>query len=98
MKLPMDRTNADGSQIKLNLRYAKNLDFSRSLVTASVDDRPIGSWRLTQAGANGKTITLTVPKNMPLANAVTIRIAVDLALPGTTTTTNDQTPSATIKQ
>ena len=38
VKLPMDRTNADGSQIKLNLRYAKNLDFSRSLVTASVDD------------------------------------------------------------
>lgn len=96
VKLPMDRTNADGSQINLNLRYAKNLDFSRSLVTASVDDRPIGSWRLTQAGANGKTITLTVPKNMPLANAVTIRIAVDLALPGTTTTTNDQTPWATI--
>lgn len=96
VQLPMDQTNTAGSQVRLRLRYAQNLDFDRSLVTVYINNTPIGSQRLTKAGANGTNITLAVPANLAVGSAISVRVAFDLALPGSTASNNDQTPWAAI--
>lgn len=80
--LPIDRTNADGSTINLDLQYAHNLDFKRSLVTVYVNNSPIGSRRLSAKQADQAKLTFKLPTDKALGNTFVIRIAFDLELPG----------------
>lgn len=76
--LPANRSVAEASKLSLQFRYAKNLDFDRSLVTVLVNDKPIGSKKLTEALADGDSLNLTIPKNMNLSGNFTITAAFDL--------------------
>nr|WP_217597356.1 cellulose biosynthesis cyclic di-GMP-binding regulatory protein BcsB [Cohnella sp. GbtcB17] len=78
--LPANRSVAEASKLGLHFRYAKNLDFDRSLVTVLVNGKPIGSKKLTEALADGDSLNLTIPKNMNLSGNFTITAAFDLEL------------------
>ncbi|MFD1671498.1 cellulose biosynthesis cyclic di-GMP-binding regulatory protein BcsB [Agrilactobacillus yilanensis] len=96
VNLPIDRTNANGSQIKIDFRYAKNLDFKKSLITVKINGDPVGSKQLTLKKADNDSLTVSLPENKALGNSFTIQIAFDLQLPSNGKTDNDQTPWATI--
>lgn len=96
VSLPNDRTNADGSKVKLHFRYSKNLDFKRSLVTVYVNDITLGSKKLTAAKANGDEVTLEVPKGTSLGNSFVVRVAFDLEMQNQSTSDNSETPWAEV--
>ncbi|MFC6171498.1 cellulose biosynthesis cyclic di-GMP-binding regulatory protein BcsB [Loigolactobacillus jiayinensis] len=97
VSLPVDRTNADGSQIRLHYKYASNLDFSRSLATVYVNNKPIGSQKLRASKANDDSMTVTLPKGKTLGNTFVIRVAFDLEMKNSEAATNNQTPWAYIE-
>lgn len=78
--LPSNRTISDASKIKLDFRYAKNLDFSRSMMTMLVNDRPIGSKKLSEELADGDSMILPIPKNLNISGNFTVAAAFDLEL------------------
>lgn len=80
VSLPSNRAISDASKIKLDFRYARNLDFSRSMVTLLVNDRPIGSKKLTEELADGDSLTLPIPKNMNISGNFTVTAAFDLEI------------------
>jgi hypothetical protein len=94
--LPNDRTNADGSKVKLHFRYSKNLNFKRSLVTVYVNDTTLGSKKLTAAKADGDEVTLDVPKGTSLGNSFQVRVAFDLEMQDQDTSDNSATPWAEV--
>lgn len=92
--LPTDRTNTEGSQVRLHLNYAKNLDFKQALATVTVNGKKIGSHALRAARADSDSFVIKLPPDQALGNTFTVGVDLDLALSGTTT--NSQTPWATI--
>jgi cellulose synthase (UDP-forming) len=96
VSLPNDRSNADGSTVKLHLRYSKNLNFNRSLVTVYVNNTTIGSKKLTAVHANGDTLTVKVPNGMTLGSSFTVRVAFDLEMKDQNTSDNSATPWAEV--
>ncbi len=96
ISLSNDRTNADGSEVYLNFRYSKNLNFNRSLVTVRVNNTTLGSKKLSSIRANGDTLTVKVPRNLSLGNSFTISVAFDLEMKDQNTSDNSQTPWAEI--
>lgn len=99
VNMPVNLTNAAGSLIKLNMRYAKNLDFSRSLMTVYVNNQPIGSQKLNASDANNDSVTIKVPANTALNGQFVVRVAFDLVQSGTNNSaqTDAQTPWATVE-
>lgn len=97
VSLPVDRNNADGSQITLHLRYAKNLDFKSALATVYVNDTAVGSRHLTARRADNDTFTVTLPKGMALGHSFTVRVALDLPVQQPANSTNQETPWASIE-
>nr|WP_225422739.1 cellulose biosynthesis cyclic di-GMP-binding regulatory protein BcsB [Lactiplantibacillus garii] len=97
VSLPVDRTNADGSQIRIHFRYAKNLNFKRSLVTVAVNGTPLGSKRLQAANADGDSLTVSLPKGKALGHSFTIRVAFDLETFDQSSSDNAQTPWAVVE-
>lgn len=95
--LPSNRSIADAGRISLDFRYAGNLDFSRSLVTVSINGTPIGSKKLAKELANGDTLTLAVPKNLNISGNFSVTVAFDLEMENAVCTPNtDQMPWAYI--
>lgn len=92
--LPTDRTNANGSKVKLHLSYAKNLNFDQALATVTVAGKKIGSHQLSRAHADDDTMVVSLPKSQALGNTFTISVDFDLQMHGDTD--NTQTPWATI--
>ncbi|GAF08396.1 cellulose biosynthesis cyclic di-GMP-binding regulatory protein BcsB [Paenibacillus pini] len=80
VSLPANRSIADASKISLDIRYAKNLDFDRSMVTVLLNNTPIGSKKLTPELANGDTVTLPIPKNAEITGSFSVTVAFDLEL------------------
>lgn len=76
--VPSDRLLADASKIRLDFRYAQNLDFSRSLVTVRVNDTPIGSKKLTSELAEGDTAVFSVPSGVRVSGSFSVTVAFDL--------------------
>lgn len=99
VNMPTNLTNTAGSLIKLSMRYAKNLNFARSLVTVSVNNQIIGSQKLTASEANNDNLVIKVPANLALSGQFVVRVAFDLIQPGTNQTaqTDGQTPWATVE-
>ncbi len=95
VSLPTDRTNADGSKVRLHLRYAKNLAFKGALATVTVDGKAIGSHKLSASKADDDRFTVTLPKSQALGNTFTISVDFDLAASGVGDSM--QTPWAVIK-
>ncbi|OAB43362.1 cellulose biosynthesis cyclic di-GMP-binding regulatory protein BcsB [Paenibacillus glacialis] len=78
--LPSNRSIAGASKISMDFRYAKNLDFDRSMVTILVNDTPIGSKKLTTELADGDTLTLPIPKNLNVSGNFSLTVAFDLEM------------------
>jgi len=97
VSLPIDRTNADGSQIRIHFRYAKNLNFKRALATVYLNGTPLGSKKLSAAGADNDSLTVTLPKGQALGHSFTIRVAFDLEMHDQASSDNAQTPWATVE-
>lgn len=76
-----NRTIAAGSEITLDLKYADNLDFRRSLVTVYINDIPIGSKKLMQENSNDDTFTVSIPNNLNIVGSFTINVTFDLEIP-----------------
>lgn len=68
------------SQIYLKMRYAKNLDFNRSLMTVYINDVPIGSHRLSEEYAEGDEAEFFVPADLKISGDFQIKVAFDLEL------------------
>lgn len=81
--LPANRSIAEGSKLSLSFRYARNLDFDRSMVTVLINDKPIGSKKLTPELADGDTLNLTIPQNLNVSGNFTVAAAFDLELTNT---------------
>ncbi|UHA73537.1 cellulose biosynthesis cyclic di-GMP-binding regulatory protein BcsB [Paenibacillus sp. 481] len=95
VSLPANRYIADASKLSLDFRYAKNLDFDRSMVTVLVNNKPIGSKKLTAELANADSLTLPIPKNLEISGNFTVTVAFDLELKhGGCIEPNDQMPWA----
>lgn len=90
ISLPANRSIADSSKISLDFRYAKNLDFKRSMVTILVNNTPIGSKKLKSELANGDTLTLTIPKNLNISGNFTVTASFDLELENAACTPNQE--------
>lgn len=68
------------SQIYLNIRYAKNLDFNRSLMTVYINDIPIGSHKLSEEGADGEDVEFFVPADLEISGTFEVKAAFDLEI------------------
>lgn len=69
-----------GSSVTINFRYARNLDFDRSMMTVYIGDTPIGSVKLSANRANGDSVTFNIPDNMDFSGTFTLRVAFDLEI------------------
>lgn len=97
MSLPANRSLSENSQINLDFRYAKNLDFDRSLMTVSVGGVPIGSKKLSKDFADGDTASFNLPKDINVSGNFDITISFDLEVKDLTCTPRQgQTPWAYI--
>lgn len=97
VNLPVDRTNADGSKIRIHFRYSKNLNFKRALATVYLNGSPLGSKKLSAARADDDSLTVTLPKGQALGHSFTIRVGFDLEMADQRSSDNTQTPWATIE-
>lgn len=80
VSLPGNRSIADASKLSIKYRYAKNLDFDRSMVTILINDTPIGSKRLSTELGDNDHIDITIPKTLNISGNFTVKVAFDLEL------------------
>ncbi|NQX59145.1 cellulose biosynthesis cyclic di-GMP-binding regulatory protein BcsB [Paenibacillus qinlingensis] len=80
ISLPGNRSIADASKLSVKYRYAKNLDFDRSMVTLLINDTPIGSKRLSMELADNDHIDIAIPKTLNISGNFTVKVAFDLEL------------------
>lgn len=53
-----------GSKVKINFKNSNNLKFENSMITIYLNDKPIGSKRLTPEKSNDNSIELSIPENL----------------------------------
>lgn len=80
MSLPANRSIAENSEVNLAFRYAKNLDFDRSLVTVSINDIPIGSKKLNKEYADSDTVSFKMPVDLSVVGNYTVTVSFDLEM------------------
>lgn len=80
LNFPVGRAIAPSSELYLSMRYAENLDFDRSLVTVYLNDTPVGSKKLSKDGAQGDTLTLSIPTDLEISRSFTLSVAFDLEI------------------
>jgi hypothetical protein len=80
VSLPGNRSIAEASKLSVKFRYARNLDFERSLVTILINDTPIGSKRLSTELADNDHMDIILPKSLNISGNFTVKLAFDLEL------------------
>ncbi|WRS28841.1 cellulose biosynthesis cyclic di-GMP-binding regulatory protein BcsB [Oscillospiraceae bacterium MB08-C2-2] len=80
IEYPANRRLAYSSQISLAFRYSENLDFDRSLATVYVNDKPVGSKKLTMDKAGGDTALFDIPTDLEVSGSFTVRVSFDLEI------------------
>lgn len=75
-----NKTLSPSSQIYLKMRYSKNIDFDRSLMTVYVNDVPIGSHKLSEEKADGDEAEFYIPADMKVSGDFTVKAAFDLEI------------------
>lgn len=68
------------SKIELKIRYSKALDFQQSMVTAYINDVPIGSKKLVFKGANNDIFEMEIPKDVREDDYYNLRVSFYLIL------------------
>ena len=94
--LPASQSNSYGSKVKLSLKYSKNLNFNNSLATVYINNRNIGSYKLTKNNADNDELTFNIPNNMKIGSGFSVRVAFDLEPSQITKSDNSETPWAAI--
>ena len=94
--LPASQSNSYGSKVKLSLKYSKNLNFNNSLATVYINNRNIGSYKLTKDNADNDELTFNIPNNMKIGSGFSVRVAFDLEPSQITKSDNSETPWAAI--
>ena len=77
---PKNKVVKSGSKVKLNVRYAQNLDFERSLATVYINDVPIGSKKLVKEKSDNDTIELSLPNEVVGKNYYQVKVVFNLEL------------------
>ncbi|KRE93109.1 cellulose synthase [Paenibacillus sp. Soil766] len=99
ISLPGNRSIADASKLSIKYRYAKNLDFDRSMVTILINDTPIGSKKLSTELADNDHIDIAIPKTLNISGNFTVKVAFDLELKNAGCMENqDQMPWAFVEK
>ncbi|MFR5264421.1 cellulose biosynthesis cyclic di-GMP-binding regulatory protein BcsB [Clostridium sp.] len=78
--IPPNELVQNGATLNLKFRYAKDLDFNRSLITAYINNIPIGSKNLTEANADNDSVSFSIPKDVTQSNNYNVRIEFNLAI------------------
>jgi len=99
ISLPGNRSIADASKLSIHYRYARNLDFDRSMITVLINDTPIGSKKLSTEMADSDHIDLTIPKTLNISGNFSVKVAFDLELKNASCIENqEQMPWAFIEK
>lgn len=96
VSLPANQSIAEASKIRIDMRYAQNLNFNRSLVTVLINNKPIGSKRLSEVMANQDVLELSIPKNLDVNGNFTVTVAFDLEIEEMYCVSHDHVPWAYI--
>ncbi len=80
INIPKSKVVGPGSKINLNIRYAQNLDFERSLATIYINDTPIGSKKLYKEKSNDDSIEITLPNDVLGKNYYQLKVVFNLEL------------------
>lgn len=80
VSIPKNKISTAGSTLNLKFRYAKNLDFERSLVTVYVNDKPISSKKLSLERADNDTLEVNLPTDVLGENYYKIKVVFNLEL------------------
>lgn len=80
VSIPKNKISTAGSILNLNFRYAKNLDFGRSLVTVYVNDKPISSKKLSLEKADNDNLEVNLPTDVLGKNYYKIKVVFNLEL------------------
>lgn len=78
VEYPANRRLAAASQLSLDYRYSKNIDFEKSLLTVYWNQVPVGSRRLTEEEADGATALFDIPPDLETAGAFQVEVVFDL--------------------
>lgn len=95
LEMPIDQNNANGSIVKLHTKYAKNIDFNKSLITVELDGKKIGSHQLTAKKADDDTFEVKIPNGQHIGRNFNIKVVFDLV---NDKTTADQAPWAVVEK
>lgn len=76
--LPKNRNINPGDKISINMRYAENLDFNRSLFTVYINGIPLGSKKLSKEKANGDSLSLLITEDVAKSTYVEVKLVFDL--------------------
>ncbi|WP_419741833.1 cellulose biosynthesis cyclic di-GMP-binding regulatory protein BcsB [Paraclostridium dentum] len=80
VSIPKHKISTAGSILNLKFRYAKNLDFERSLVTVYVNDKPISSKKLSLEKADNDNLEVNLPTDVLGKNYYKIKVEFNLEL------------------
>lgn len=73
-----NRKIGSASELYLSIRYAENLNFARSLVTVFLNDKPVGSHKLTLEKAQKDVFVLSIPNDLEISGNFKLTIAFEL--------------------
>lgn len=80
VSIPKNKISTAGSILNLKFRYAKNLDFGRSVVTVYVNDKPISSKKLSLEKADNDNLEVNLPTDVLGKNYYKIKVVFNLEL------------------
>lgn len=80
VSIPKNKISTAGSILNLKFRYAKNLDFERSLVTVYINDKPISSKKLSLEKADNDNLEVNLPTDVLGKNYYKIKVVFNLEL------------------
>lgn len=89
VSIPKNKISTAGSILNLKFRYAKNLDFERSLVTVYVNDKPISSKKLSLEKADNDNLEVNLPTDVLGKNYYKIKVVFNLELKNLMCVTRD---------
>ncbi|CDI48892.1 cellulose biosynthesis cyclic di-GMP-binding regulatory protein BcsB [Clostridium tetani] len=78
-----DKYIKEGASLVLNVRYSKNIDFDKALLTVYINDIPIGSKKLSEKTADNDIFQISIPKEVRNSNFYEVKIGFDLRLKDT---------------
>lgn len=78
IKFDKSKISTEGSKLNLKFRYSKNLDFNKSLITIYVNEKPIGSKKLSMQNADNDSLEINLPKDVLGKNYYNVKVVFNL--------------------